>query len=147
MNHPKLKIVFMGTPDFAVPALSALHASGHQVVLVVTQPDRPKGRGRKPAPTPVKAAAAGFGYPVVQPRSIRDEAFVEQLQALSPDLFVVVALGQILSRTLLDIPPMGAINIHASLLPLYRGPAPIQWALINDEKKNRGHHHADGYRS
>jgi methionyl-tRNA formyltransferase len=128
-----LNIIFMGTPEFAVPSLEALHRVGHAILMVVTQPDRPKGRGRKTMPPPVKSAAARLGLAVEQPASVRNADFVATLKKLDPDLFVVVAMGQILSRELLDIPRMGAINVHASLLPKYRGAAPIQWALINGE--------------
>jgi len=134
MNTP-LDIIFMGTPEFAVPALEALHRVGHAVPLVVTQPDRPRGRGRKTAPPAVKAAAVRLGLTVAQPASVCRPEFVAQLKSLAPDLFVVVAMGQILSRELLDIPRLGAVNVHASLLPKYRGAAPIQWALINGEKE------------
>lgn len=125
----------MGTPDFSVPALKRLRQSGYEVALVVTQPDRPGGRGRKLMHPPVKAAAMNLGLPVVQPQSIRDPAFINQIRMLAPDLFVVTALGQILPQELLDIPVSGAINIHGSLLPSYRGAAPIQWALINNERE------------
>ncbi len=128
-----LKIVFMGTPAFAVPTLAALHASGHEVLAVVTQPDRPKGRGRKLAPSPVKRAALADGYPVFQPETVRTETFQQQMARLAPDLFVVVAFGQLLPQGLLDIPAHGAINVHASLLPRYRGAAPIQWPIINGD--------------
>ncbi|MCP3950841.1 MAG: methionyl-tRNA formyltransferase [Desulfobacterales bacterium] len=134
MNSP-LKIIFMGTPEFAVPTLQALHRGGHALPLVITQPDRPKGRGRKTTPPPVKTAANRLGLVVEQPVSIRAADVVEKLKKLEPDFFVVVAMGQILSPDLLDIPRMGAINVHASLLPKYRGAAPIQWALINGEKE------------
>jgi len=135
MRSKQLKIVFMGTPDFSVPTLKVLHQNGYEVALVVTQPDRPRGRGRKLTPPPVKRAALEMGLPVVQPQSIRDPSFVNRIRALEVDLFVVVAMGRILPRELLDIPPSGAVNIHGSLLPCYRGPAPIQWALINNEKE------------
>ena len=125
----------MGTPEFAVPPLRALHRAGHAIPMVVTQPDRPKGRGRKTTPPPVKAAAIDLGLTVAQPATIRSADFIEKLRKLEPDLCVVVAMGQILSQALLDIPRMGAINVHASLLPKYRGAAPIQWALINGERE------------
>lgn len=131
----RLNIVFMGTPGFAVPTLEALHGSPHRVVQVVTQPDRPRGRGRKPTPPPVKAAALEMGLPVVQPETMRDSGFLQAVRALAPDLLVVVAFGQILKPALLEIPRLGAVNIHASLLPKYRGPAPIQWAVINGERE------------
>jgi methionyl-tRNA formyltransferase len=130
-----LNIVFMGTPGFAVPTLEALHGSPHRVAQVVTQPDRPRGRGRKPAPPPVKAAALEMGLPVVQPETIRNPEFLQAVRDLVPDLLVVVAFGQILKPALLEIPRLGAVNIHASLLPKYRGPAPIQWAVINGERE------------
>ncbi len=134
MSRP-LAIVYMGTPDFAVPPLRALHDSGHRVTAVVTQPDRPKGRGRKLTPPPVKRIAEEYGIPVLQPESVKTDDFHRQMQTISPDLFVVVAFGQILPQTLLDIPAKGAINVHASLLPRFRGAAPIQWAIINGEKE------------
>ncbi len=130
---PTIQVVFMGTPDFAVPALSCLHQSDHNLTLVVTQPDRPKGRGRKLTPPPVKIAAEKMGYEIYQPGSIFDVKLEEKISNLQPDLVVVVALGFILTRRLLEIPRFGAVNIHASLLPKYRGPAPIQWAIINGE--------------
>ncbi len=132
---PSLSIIFMGTPEFAVSTLRALHRAGYRIPLVVTQPDRPRGRGRKTSPTPVKAAALELGLTVAQPPSIRNGEFVSQLKELAPDLFVVVAMGQILSRELLAIPRLGPINVHASLLPKYRGAAPIQWALIRGEAR------------
>jgi methionyl-tRNA formyltransferase len=131
----RLNIIFMGTPDFAVPALEALHGSPHRIARVVTQPDRPRGRGRQAAATPVKAAALEMGLPVVQPESIREAGFLQTVRSLAPDLLVVVAFGQILKPALLEIPRLGAINIHASLLPKYRGAAPIQWAIINGERE------------
>ena len=134
MNVP-LKIVYMGTPDFAVPPLRALQESDHQVLAVVTQPDRPKGRGRKLAPPPVKKTAAAFGIPVIQPETVRSENFHQRMRQLAPDLFVVVAFGQILPPSLLAIPAMGAVNVHASLLPRHRGAAPIQWAIIEGDEE------------
>ncbi len=125
----------MGTPDFAVPALNALFEHDCGIELVVTMPDRPKGRGRKMTPTPVKAAALQSGCEVIQPETVKTEEFVEKMKQLEPDLFVVVAFGHILSPDLLAVPKKGAINIHASILPKYRGPAPIQWAVINGEKE------------
>ncbi len=126
-------IVFMGTPDFAVPTLEALHQTDFEISLVVTQPDRPKGRGRLLAPPPVKKAADNMGYHVVQPPNVREVDFIDRLKGLTPDFLVVVAFGQILPKAILDIPVRGAVNVHASLLPKYRGPAPIQWALIRGE--------------
>jgi len=128
-----LKMVFMGTPDFAVPSLQALHESRHQVVLVLTQPDRPRGRGRKIMPSPVKEAAVRFGYDLLQPERVSTPAVHDLICDLKPDLLVVVAFGQILPLSLIHIPQYQAINVHASLLPRYRGAAPIQWALIKGE--------------
>ena len=127
------RIVFFGTPDFATPSLIALCSDNHRVSLVVTQPDRPKGRGRKMMPPPVKTAALKLGCRVSQPESIRDDAFITQLKQISPDFFVVVAFGALLTADLLAIPTVGTVNVHASLLPKYRGPAPIHWAIINGE--------------
>lgn len=123
----------MGTPDFAVPPLQALHDSGHTVLAVVTQPDRPKGRGRKLTPPPVKKTALQYGYPVLQPETVRTDPFHQQMTQLAPDLYIVAAFGQILPQSLLDIPTIGSINVHASLLPRHRGAAPIQWAIINGD--------------
>jgi methionyl-tRNA formyltransferase len=134
MDKP-FDIIFMGTPDFAVPALKQLHASPHIVRLVVTQPDRPKGRGRKIHPPPVKAAASSLGYDILQPPSIKDPELFERLKEIRPDILVVIAYGHILTEALLGLPKLCAINLHASLLPKYRGPAPIQWAIINGEKE------------
>jgi len=132
-RHPR--IVFMGTPDYAVPSLEKLIEYGQTIQVVVTQPDRPKGRSKKLVPSPVKRAAARFGLEVLQPEKASDKAFYELIRKLSPDLLVVVAFGQVLKKDLLHIPRWGALNIHASLLPKYRGAAPIQWAIINDETK------------
>ncbi len=128
-----MRIVFMGTPDFAVPSLQALCASGHEIAGVVTQPDRPKGRGHKLTPSPVKVAALEAGLNVYQPERVKSAEFIETLRQLSPQLIAVVAFGQILSREILELPDYGCINVHASLLPKYRGPAPIHWAVINGE--------------
>lgn len=125
----------MGTPDFAVPALDALHDSSDHICMVVTQPDRPKGRGRETVPPPVKKAALNFEYPVFQPESIKTESAVNAVKHVDPDVLVVVAFGQILPPRLLSLPRYGAVNVHASLLPRYRGPAPIQWAVINGESR------------
>jgi methionyl-tRNA formyltransferase len=132
---PSFRIVFMGTPEFAVPALESLCRSGHRVLQVVTQPDRPRGRGKAVVFPPVKAAALDLGVPVIQPQSVRTADFRDAMIALDPDLLVVVAYGHVLPQRILAIPKMGAVNIHASLLPLYRGPAPIQWAVINRENE------------
>ena len=131
-----MKIVFMGTPDFAVPALKALAESAkHEVSLVVTQPDRPKGRSGKPAPSDVKLCAEQYGIPVFQPEKIREEAAVERLRRENADIFVVAAFGQLLPKTILEMPRFGCINIHGSLLPAYRGAAPVQWAVLDGQKE------------
>lgn len=134
MNDP-LRIVFMGTPDFAVPSLTVLLEGPEEVVAVVCQPDRERGRGKVLSEPPVKALALKHGLPVLQPASVRKEPFLSQLAELRPDLLVVVAYGRILPRTVLDLPRLGAINVHGSLLPRYRGAAPIQWAVINGESE------------
>lgn len=131
----KAKIIFMGTPEFAVPSLRALYKNGHDVTLVVTQPDRPKGRGRKIVPPPVKKAAISLGYEVIQPASIRTAEFANHMAKHKPDIVVVVAFGHIIPKNILVVPKVATINIHASLLPKYRGPAPIQWAIINGERE------------
>lgn len=128
-----VKAVFMGTPDFAVPTLKAL-IERHEVLAVISQPDKPKGRGKKLQPTPVKIAAEEAGIPVYQPERIKDPAFMETLKNIGADVFVVVAYGQILPQAVLDMPKYGCINVHASLLPRYRGAAPIQWAIIDGEE-------------
>ena len=129
----KLKVIFMGTPDFAVPSLAAL-IDKTEILCVVTQPDRPKGRGHKLQPPPVKIFAEENNLRVIQPVKVKAPEVVETLAELKPDLIVVVAFGQILSQKILDIPKFGCINVHASLLPKYRGAAPIEWAIINGEK-------------
>lgn len=134
MDKP-FNIVFMGTPGFSVESLLRLHQSRHTLSLVVTQPDRPKGRGRKIHPPPVKTTALALGLEVLQPTRMDDPEFVERLERIRPDYLVVIAYGKILPRRLLDLPRIGAVNLHASLLPKYRGPAPIQWAVINGEKE------------
>lgn len=130
-----MKVVFMGTPDFSVPALENI-AKKHQVAGVVTQQDRPKGRGHKCQFTPVKEKALELGIPVYQPQKVRESAFVDILKEINPDVIVVIAFGQILSKEILDLPKFGCINVHASLLPKYRGAAPIQWAVIDGEKES-----------
>ena len=130
----KLKTIFMGTPDFAVPCLEVLQAKT-EVLAVITQPDRPKGRGHNLQASPVKQKALEYNLPVLQPEKIKTEEFTAELERLQPDLIVVVAFGQILSQRILDIPPLGCINVHASLLPRYRGAAPIHWSIINGEKE------------
>ena len=127
----------MGTPDFSVPALTALVEAGHDVIAVVTQPDKPKGRGKLVQMTPVKEKALEYGIPVYQPVKARDPEFVSLLKEMKPDAMVVAAFGQLLPKTILDIPPYGCVNIHASLLPKYRGAAPIQFAVINGESAVR----------
>lgn len=129
-----MRIVFMGTPDFAVPTLEALIA-GHEVAAVVTQPDKPKGRGKAMAFPPVKEKALEHHIPVYQPVKVREEGFLAELKKINPDVIVVVAFGQILPESILTLPKYGCINVHASLLPKYRGAAPIQWAVINGEKE------------
>ncbi|MDP8991139.1 MAG: methionyl-tRNA formyltransferase [Acidobacteriota bacterium] len=124
----------MGTPSFAVPSLERIVEAGHSVVVVFTQPDRPKGRGQKDAMPPVKEAALRLGLPVHQPDRVRRPEIVEQLRALAAEAMVVVGYGQIIPKAILDIPPQGIINVHASLLPKYRGAAPIQWAIARGEK-------------
>lgn len=130
----KMRVVFMGTPDFAVPCLEMLIQEQYEVAAVVTQPDRPKGRGQKLAATPVKQFALQHELPVLQPAKIKTAEFAAELAALRPEVIVVVAFGQILSKQILDIPARGCINVHASLLPRYRGAAPIHWAVINGER-------------
>jgi methionyl-tRNA formyltransferase len=130
-----LRVVFMGTPEFACPTLQKLIDRGEQVVAVVTQPDRPKGRGQRLMPPPVKELAVRHAIPVYQPLKVRDPDFIEFLRQLNPDVIVVVAFGQILPKSLLDIPPLGCINVHASLLPRYRGAAPLNWCIINGENE------------
>lgn len=130
-----MRIVFMGTPDFSVPALKALVEAGHQVIAVVTQPDKPKGRGKEVQMTPVKIQAMEYGIPVYQPAKVREASFVEVLKGLEADAYVVIAFGQILPKAVLELPKYGCINIHASLLPKYRGAAPIQWCVIDGERE------------
>ena len=128
-----MKILYMGTPDFAVLPLKALYDDGHEIVLVVTQPDKPKGRGHKLTPPPVKEFATSHNIPVYQPISAKTDENYEYLKSFDADVFIVAAYGQILPQRVLDIPKYGCINIHASLLPKYRGAAPIQWSIINGE--------------
>lgn len=129
-----MRIVFMGTPDFAVPSLEALLRRGHEIAAVYTQPDKPKGRGHKLLPPPVKVLALEHNIPVYQPTTFRNAEAVETLRALQPELIVVAAYGKILPPDVLAIPPYGCINVHGSLLPKYRGAAPIQWAVLNGDK-------------
>lgn len=130
-----MRVLFMGTSEFAIPALTALIAQNHEVIGVVTQPDRPSGRGKRLTPTPIKVIATNNNLQIFQPEKVRNAEFVETLIQLNPDVMVVAAFGQLLPQKVLDIPPCGVINLHPSLLPKYRGAAPIQWALINGEEK------------
>ena len=130
-----MRVVFMGTPDFAVPSLRRLIADGHEVAAVFTQPDKPKNRGMKLIPTPVKAAALEAGIPVYQPTTVRDEAVLEEIRRMEPELLAVAAYGKILPEALLNIPTVAAINVHSSLLPKYRGAAPINWAILNGDEE------------
>ncbi|MBI3595323.1 MAG: methionyl-tRNA formyltransferase [Nitrospirae bacterium] len=125
----------MGTPEFAVPSLVALADSGKNIIAVVTQPDRPKGRKQILTPSPVKERAEKLSFPIYQPEKVRDPRFIETIKTLSPDVMVVVAFGQILPQTLLDVPRFGCVNVHASLLPKFRGAAPVHWALIEGERE------------
>jgi methionyl-tRNA formyltransferase len=125
----------MGTPEFALPSLEAILAAGEEVVAVVTQPDRPRGRGQRLSPPPVKDLALAWNLPVLQPQRLKDPTFLEQLTVLRPELIIVVAYGRILPREILALPTKGPLNIHASLLPKYRGAAPINWALIRGERE------------
>ncbi|HUH64988.1 MAG TPA: methionyl-tRNA formyltransferase [Syntrophales bacterium] len=131
----KPRIAFLGTPEFAVPSLEILVSNGWPIVTVVTQPDRPKGRGRIPAPPPAKIIAERYGLTVIQPERVRNPEFIEYFRNLSPDMAVVAAFGQILPAEILEIPKMGCANVHPSLLPMYRGAAPINWAIIRGETK------------
>lgn len=127
------RIIFMGTPEFACPALQVLIDRGENIVSVFTQPDRPKGRGQKLQPPPVKELALAHAIPVHQPSKVRVQAVIDQIKELQPDLIVVVAFGQILPKALLEIPSHGCVNVHASLLPRYRGAAPLNWCIVNGE--------------
>ncbi len=128
-----LRIIFMGTPNFAVPTLQGLIDSPDQVVTVICQPDRKKGRGKKLSPPPTKVVAEQAGIPVLQPTAIRTDEFLDTIRQLRPDLIVVTAYGRILPGSLLNLPPLGTINVHGSLLPKYRGAAPIQWSVLNGD--------------
>ena len=130
-----MNLVFMGTPAFAVPSLERMIRDGHRVSAVFTQPDKPKNRGMKRIPTPVKVCALDHGIPVFQPDSVRDEAVLDTLRALAPEVLVVAAYGKLLPPALLAIPTVAAVNVHSSLLPKYRGAAPINWAILNGEKE------------
>ena len=129
-----MKVIFMGTPDFSVGTLEALIAAGHEVVLAVTQPDKPKGRGKEMQFPPVKECALQHGIPVYQPRRVREAECIEELRKYGADIMVVVAFGQILPKEILEMTPYGCVNVHASLLPKYRGAAPIQWSIIDGEE-------------
>lgn len=128
-----MKVIFMGTPEFSVGTLEALISAGHEVVLAVTQPDKPKGRGKEMQFTPVKEVALRHGIPVFQPKKVRESSCVEELRGYQADVMVVIAFGQILPKEILELTPYGCINVHASLLPKYRGAAPIQWSVIDGE--------------
>ena len=130
-----MRLAFLGTPEFAVPTLERILDVGHEVACVVTQPDRPKGRSRQPAASPVKQTALERGLPVFQPERIRRPEAVERLRDLRTEVMVVVGYGQIIPQSIIDLPPHGIINVHASLLPKYRGAAPIQWAIVNGETR------------
>jgi len=130
-----MRVVFLGSGSFAIPSLEALLEAGHDVAAVVTQPDREKGRGREIAPPPLKPVAAARGLTVLQPRRMREPESAAAVKALAPDIQVVVAYGQILPRAVIDIAPRGTVNVHASLLPRYRGAAPVQWAIVNGERE------------
>lgn len=131
-----MKIVFMGTPEFSVGTLESLIEAGHEVIAVITQPDKPKGRGKAVQFTPVKEAALTHNIPVFQPVKVREPEFVQTLREMNPDIIVVVAFGQILTKEILEMPKYGCVNVHASLLPKYRGAAPIQWVVIDGEKES-----------
>ena len=133
-----MNIVFMGTPDFAEESLKALYNAGHNIIAVVTNPDKPKGRGMKLIPSPVKEYAISKNIEVLQPTKVKENSeFIEQIKKLNPDVIAVVAYGKILPKEILEIPKYGCINVHGSLLPKYRGAAPIQWAVLNRRKNNR----------
>ena len=133
MSHPR--ILFMGTPAFALPALEQLYTRNYPIIGVVSQPDRPHGRGLKEVAPPVKILAQKFGLPVFQPEKVKDQSFLEIFHELNPEMVVVAAFGQILPKDIIDFPPLKCLNIHPSLLPKYRGAAPINWAIIRGETK------------
>lgn len=130
-----MEVIFLGTPQFAVPALEGIAAAGHNVIAVYTQPDRPKGRGRETALSPVKESAIRLGLTVKQPERVRRPEIVEEMRGLNADVMVVVGYGQIIPQSIIDLPRLGILNVHASLLPKYRGAAPIQWAIANGETR------------
>lgn len=131
-----MKMVFMGTPDFSVPVLRAVKQAGHEICAVVTQPDKPKGRGKAMQFSPVKECALEYGLEVYQPHKVKEDSFVKLIQDMKPEVIIVVAFGQILPQSFLDIPKYGCINVHASLLPRWRGAAPIQWAILSGDKES-----------
>lgn len=140
-----MKVVFMGTPDFAVETLKAIAGAGHDIAAVVTQPDKPRGRSGALMFSAVKEEAVNLGIEcILQPEKARDEAFIQQIRDINPDVIVVVAYGKILPKSLLDIPKYGCINVHASLLPKYRGAAPIQWSVINGRRILRRYNNVYG---
>ena len=130
-----MKVIFMGTPDFAAVSLQRLIDDGHEILAVYTQPDKPKGRGYKLTPPPVKELAMQYGLPVFQPTRLKDGKVAAQMREFGPDIIVVAAYGRLLQKDILELPPLGCVNVHGSLLPRYRGAAPIQWAVINGEKE------------
>ena len=134
IHRKKLRIVFFGTAEFAVPSLEALIAAGHEILAVVTQPDKPQGRGRQLLYSPIKTSALKHGLQIMQPKRVRSETFLSKMRELKPDAIALAAFGQIIPQSLLDIPPLGPINVHGSLLPKYRGAAPIQRAIMAGEK-------------
>ena len=129
-----MRVLFLGTPQVAVPSLRALVAHGHEVTLVVTRPDRPAGRSKRPLPPPIKRSALELGIPVLQPTGLKRDAFLADIKAQHPDVLIAVAYGRILPERILRVAPSGAINVHFSLLPRYRGAAPVQWALAHGER-------------
>ncbi len=139
-----MRILFWGTPEFAVPSLRALQEEGHAVLAVVTQPDRPAGRGQSLRPSPVKQEAEREGIPVLQPERPRGETFISEIRELEPDLSVVAAYGHILTDEVLTVPRLGSINVHASLLPELRGAAPVNWAIIRGHTHSGVNDHAHG---
>jgi len=135
VRHGPWRLIFMGTPGFALPSLEAVLAAGEEVLAVVTQPDRPRGRGQRVSPSPVKDLALSWNLPVLQPQRLKDPVLVQQLSALRPELIIVVAYGRLLPDEILSLPSVGPLNVHASLLPKYRGAAPINWALIRGDRE------------
>ena len=139
-----MKIVFMGTPDFAKKSLEAIYNAGHEILAVITNPDKPKGRGMKLVASPVKEFALEKNLKIYQPEKVRKNfEFIEEIKRMKPDVICVVAYGKILPKEILEIPKLGCINVHGSLLPKYRGAAPIQWAVLNGDKKTGGYDYVD----